>query len=123
MAEQTPNEDPLAEALASVTSLERRLQGWSMRRNFPGGSNRIASVARRSGVESAAKQLVAECWLAVGYLGFPGVIVYAFSDHNAVLAWVAKALILPALLCLALAVLRLITGAYAGRKYRAQGKD
>jgi hypothetical protein len=48
---------------------------------------------------------------------------YAFLDHNAVLAWVAKALILPALLCLALAVLRLIAGAYAGRKYRAQGKD
>jgi hypothetical protein len=119
-ASRHPMEGQLAEALASLSPIERWLFQGVLRRNLARPGSRLSKSIPRYGLRGATQLAVAQSWLIVIYLAWPSVILQGASVGTA-RQWAGRILLGVGVIALTFSSYRGASGARAGRRYRRGG--
>lgn len=107
-------------ALGSLTKVERRLWGWSVRRGIERPGARLARMIPKYGVVAATHSVVGNLWLLPGLVAFFASLPLLEIRHGGGImrgfGWFLVSCLVVSLAC---AVARIWTASRAGRTYRA----
>jgi len=109
-------------AMGSLTRVERRLWGWSVRRGIERPGARLARMIPKYGVVAATHSVVGNLWLLPGIISFFASLPLLEIRHGSVtmrvFGWFLVGCLVASLTC---AVTRTVTAFRAGRSYRSSG--
>lgn len=110
--------DLLRHALESITPLERRLWGGSIRRGLAGQRTRLLLFIPKYGVRGATRAVVAQLWLLPAVAGPLSALVLGPTNPGPVRVGVGYALLGVFVIALVASMLRAISAVVAIREHR-----
>ena len=109
-------------ALQSLSPLERRLWGWSVRRGIERPGARLARMIPKYGVVAATHSVVGNLWLLPGmialFLSLPLLEIHHGSGIMRAFGWFFVGCLV---ISITFAVTRIVTAARASRSSRSSG--
>jgi len=108
----------VAQAMASVSGLERLLWGWSIRRNVQRPGTRLSKMVPKYGVVAATRGVVGNIWLAPAFLGFISIPLLEAAKPSMAAVVIGSLLAGVAVLSLLMAGYRVLTAWTAARQWR-----
>jgi len=117
----TPDRDELlAEALGSVSALERLLWGWAISRNVKRSGSRLSRMIPKYGVRTATSSVVGNIWLAPAFLGFVATPLLGVHDPTSLDLAVGYLLAAVAVSCIAMGAFRGVGAIVVFRRSKAK---